>query len=329
VKALVLALALAAPAGAFPVGAKEQPYGILIIAYGVGGPWRKDLMALRDQLKGHALEIVEKSENASNSVGVQKAIDRLTLHRVGKIVAVPLAALAESPALDEDRYLFGVREDPPSDRPDARQKEMKPLHSEVKSSLVLPGAGRRLSRLKSAVPLVLTETIDKSPVLAEILADRAKALSRDPSREAILLVGAGPRSDEALKAWKASAQAVADKVQERGGFRTGAVAVVRAGVRAGQQDKDREELRAIFRTLSTEGRIVAVPLAPDGTSLERLFKRELGNAAYRWDGKGLIGDRRLVEWVRAKAEAGAKLPDSRQYRDGASFGAPSPFGGKR
>ena len=325
-KALVLALVLAAPAGASSVPRQEQPYGILILAYGVGGPWRKDLMALRDQLKGHALEIVEKSENASNSVGVQKAVDRLLTHRVGKIVAVPLAALAESPALDEDRYIFGVREEPPSDRPDARQKEMKPPHSLIKSALVLQDGGRRLARLKSAVPLVLTETIDKSPVLAEILAGRAQTLSRDPSREAVLLVGTGPRSDEALKAWKASAQTVADKVREIGGFRTGAVAVVRTGVRAGQQDKDREELRATFRTLSTEGRIVAVPLAPDGASLERLLKRELGNAAYRWDGRGLIGDRRLFEWVRAKAEAGSKLPDSRQYRDGASG---APFGGRR
>ena len=96
---------------------------------------------------------------------------------------------------------------------------------------------------------------------------------------------------------------------------------MRSGVRAGQQDKDREELRATFRALIGEGgTVIVVPLAPDGSLVERMLKRDLGFAAYRWDGKGLLGDRRLLDWVAAAAEAASKLPDVRQYKDATAMG---------
>lgn len=315
----LLALILALPAGAATRAktAKEPAYGVLILAYGVGGSWRKDLGTLRAQLKGHAVESVERVEGSPDGVGVQRALDKLLNQHVGKVVAVPLATLSESPSVDEARYLFGIREEPVNDRPDAREKEMKAPHSANKSALVLPSDGRRLKRLASRVPLVLTATIDRSPVLAEILADRAKALSRDPAKDAVVLVGVGPRSDAALKTWKTSASAVAEQVRRKGGFRKAAVAAVRSGVRAGQQDQDRTEIRSTFHALTSEGRVVVVPLAPDGSLVERMLKRDLGNTAYRWDGKGLLGDRRLVDWVAATAEAASKLPDVRQYKDGA------------
>lgn len=320
---LLLALVLALPAGAAPrvKAAKAPSYGILILAYGVGGSWRKDLGALRSRLKGHAVESVERIEGSPDGVGVQRALDKLLNQHVDKVVAVPLAALSESPAVDEARYLFGIREEPVTDRPDAREKEMPGPRAAVKSALVLPADGRRLKRLTSRVPLVLAATIDRSQVLAEILADRAKALSRDPARDAVVLAGVGPRSDAALTSWKAAASAVAEQVRQKGGFRKAAAVAVRGGVRAGQRDKDREELRTTLRALTSEGRVVIVPLAPDGSLVERMLKRDLGNAAYHWDGKGLLGDRRLLDWVGSAAEAASKLPDARRYKDGAP-GAP-------
>jgi len=234
--------------------------------------------------------------------------------------------VSDSPAMDDLRYLFGLRSEPVSDRPDARQKEMKAPHAAGKSALVLPPDGRRLKRLECRVPLVLAATIDKSPVLAEILADRAKALSREPARESLVLVGYAPRSDAALTTWKASAQAIAEQVRAKAGLRRAVAVGVREGVRYGQQDKDRKELHETFRTLTTAGRVIIVPLAPDGSRVERLLKRDLGNTAYRWDGKGVLGDKRLLDWVRSAAETASKLPDVRQYRDGAPG---APLGGKR
>lgn len=327
--AATLALLLALPASAAPRmrTSKEPAYGVLILAYGVGGSWRKDLGALRTQIKGHAVESVEPMEGTPDTVGVQRALDRLVNQHVGKVVAVPLATISESPAVDGARHLFGIREEPVSDRPDAREKEMQAPHAAGKSALPSQSDGRRAKRLNSRVPLVLTATIDRSPVLAAILADRAKALSRDPERDSVILVGMGPRSDQALKTWMTSASAVAEEVRKKGGFREAAAVAVRTGVRAGQQDKDRETLRETFRAMTKQGgTVIVVPLAPDGSRIEKLFKRDIGFAAYRWDGKGLLGDRRLLDWVAATAEAASSLPDVRTYKDGAPG---APLGGWR
>lgn len=313
VRALLLLLA-AFPAAAANFGNTsmgKKPYGVLLLAYDTGGAWKTELAHIRSELKGVAVESVE---SAGDGVAIQRGLDRLKTQHVSKVVAVPLELVSESPVMDELRYLFGIREEPTSDKPDALRPGMAPVKGKNKSALVFTGQGPK--RLASEADLILTATIDKSAVLAEILADRAKALSpRNPAKEAVILVGLAPRSDKGLDVWKEAATAIAESVRVKGGFRESAVIWVRDGTRAGQQDEDRKENKATLRRLITQGGVVAVPLAPDGRRVGNLLQRQLGSSGYRWNGKGLIGDPRLTEWVIAISKASSSLPDVRQYRD--------------
>ncbi len=310
--ALLAALAVAgSPAAAADFGASKPSYGVLLLAYDAGSGWKKDLGALRGQLKNMAVESVG---GAADPVAFQKAVDRLERQRPGKIVAVALEPLSESPALSQTRFLLGVREDGAEDRPDA---DAERLDGGRKSALVLETQRPRwLKRVKSSSPMVLAASMDQSPLLAAILADRAKKLSRDPSRDTVLLVGQGPRSDKALASWQAAADAVAEQVRVKGGFSRAAAVYVRDGVRAGQRDKDRAVMKAKLSQLASHGAIVAVPLAPDGRRLERTLRQNAGGVAYRWDGQGVLGDARLIEWIKTASAAAAKLPDGRRYKDG-------------
>ena len=119
---------------------------------------------------------------------------------------------------------------------------------------------------------------------------------------------------------KIAATAIAESVRVKGGFREAAIIWVRDGTRAGQQDKDRAENKATLRRLITAGGVVAVPLAPDYRRVGNLLQRQLGASGYRWNGKGLIGDPRLTEWVAAISKVSSTLPDVRQYRDNISGG---------
>lgn len=332
---LLLAAALAAvPARAQGKGAEGKTYGILLLAYDVDVKWRQELGALRSGLKGHAVESVD---SAADAVSVQRALDRLAAQRVTKIVGVPLETVGESPRVDLTRYMFGVRAEPVLDVPgsstgdlaDRKPKALKPV---VKSHLRLPSdQGRGLpggaavssvKQLTSPVPLVLAQTLDKSPVLVAILADRAKALTPTPGRETLVLAGIAPRSDDALKAWKTSAQAIADAVGAKAGFRKAVAVGVRDGVRADQQDRDRAELKNQFRDLIRAGRVSVVPLSPEAERVGQLLHKTLGGAyAYRWKGQGIQGDGRVAVWIKAAAESAAALPDGRQFMDGAR-GAP-------
>lgn len=314
------ALALLAVLGASAAAAKPpsrpgmqaKSYGVLVIADGGAGSWRTALGQLRQSMKDAAVESVESSDSTS----IQRALDKLRGQHVGKIVAIPLELVNESPEMESLRYLFGIRENPVSDRPDVTRENEPPkaLGGGTKSTLQL-GNNRGPRRLKSDAELVLTATIDKSPVLAEILADRAAKLARKPASEAVVLVGRAPRSDKALADWKTAASAIAESVRLKGGFRESAVLYVRDGVRAGQQDKDRDENKATLRKLVTQGAVVAVPLAPDGLRVGQLLQRQLGSGGYRWNGKGVLGDPRLAEWIESTSAAASTLPDVRQFRD--------------
>ena len=65
---------------------------------------------------------------------------------------------------------------------------------------------------------------------------------------------------------------------------------------------------------------MAIPLAPDGRRVGLLLRRQLGAGGYRWNGKGLIGDPRLTDWILSISKAASALPDVRQYRDDAQGG---------
>lgn len=306
--ALALAASAAAAANFGNTSMGKKPYGVLLLACDAGGGWKTELGHIRSQMKDLAIESVDSCDNKS----IQRSLDRLKTQHVSKVVAVPLELVAESTTMDQLRYLFGVRELPAEDKPDVRSGPT-PVKSANKSTMVIPGNGPK--RLRSDVDLVLTATIDMSPSLADILADRAKTLARDPAKEAVIIVGRAPRSDKGLETWKTSASAIAESVRIKGGFREAAVIWVRDGTRAGQQDKDLAENKATLRRLVTAGSVVAIPLAPDGRRIAQMLQRQLGTAGYRWNGKGLIGDSRLTEWVGSISKSASALPDVRQYKD--------------
>lgn len=310
---LLAAAAHAAPAGFGDSSMGKKAFGVLLIAGEAGGAWRKELPNLRAQLPGVA---VESADTMTDARTLQKALDKLKSQHVEKVVAVPLELVSESPAMDQLRWLFGIRADPADDKPDTSSPTAAPAFKpKTQSTIVLPGSGKAGKRLKFEGELVLTATIDKSAALAEILAERATSQSRHPAKEAVVLVGRAPRSDKGLEAWKTATAAIAESVRLKGGFREAAVLYVRDGVRAPQQDKDRADNKATLRGLTTQGGVVAVPLAADGKFVGQLLQKQLGAGGYRWNGKGVLGDARFTDWVGAISKAASSLPDARQYKD--------------
>lgn len=287
---LVVAAALAAgPAAAQSGRAETAPYGVLLLAYDAGREWRKELGSLRAAAGGRPVESVWDAESPA---AVQRAVDRLAAQRVSKIVGVPLETVGASARVALSRWMFGAAGEPARDAPGRAAGVAAPSVS-------------RLKRLQSPVPLILAPAMDASPLLVDILADRARALARDPSKESLVLAGIAPLADEPRAAWKAAADGLAAKVAAKAGFRRGAAAALRDGARHEQRERDRAELRETLRELGREGRVAVVPLSPEPERVDALLKRDLGFTAYRWDGRGIRGDRRLGEWIKTAAEQAA------------------------
>lgn len=241
---------------------------------------------------------------------LQRALDGLTAEKALKIAVVPLDLASESPELEHLRYLLGV--------------------SEFPSSAYLESwrmSGRTIPRARTKTPIAAARALDDDPVAAEILLDRARALSRRPSEETVVVVGWG-RGDDADGARRERLEGFAARLRRDGGFRdarghlllppAAPPAEVRLGTRAAPKDPEGESRRALretVRDLSKRGRVLVLPylLARDGR--ERELKKLMEGLFCRYDGKPLLPDPRLARWAAERARQAAREEDMARHKD--------------
>lgn len=287
-------LLVVAAAQASSWGAKD--FGVLIVGGTASPAGGKAAAGLKDALKGKFP--VEFASGLGDAREIQGAIDRLTSQRVKKLVVVPLVLYSESSAMDETKYVFGLRKDPSAE-------------------FFLGGhSGHTIvRRAQTKLPVVMSSGLDEHPLVAETLAARAKELSEHPERERFVLVGRGAASDAENESAARTLASLARKVRETGRFAAAQAFVLREDAPVEKRDKARLELRKAVKALSRGGRVILVAhmLAPDG--LERTIRKLLDGHFFVFNAKALMPDARLAKWVEAKAGEAAKLPDMRQFKD--------------
>ncbi|MDE2237180.1 MAG: hypothetical protein KGK30_04775, partial [Elusimicrobia bacterium] len=192
---LAALLPLLSPLNAAPPGAlQDKPVGVLLLGEGGSPEWDRTVADLRRVFSDRTpFEFAALADGRD----MQRGIDALARQRVKTIVLVPLAIFAFGEEMDETRYLLGISKRPPAG--DAAQ----PLAQ---------------ARLNSPCPLVLARPLEADPIFVDLLASRAKPLSREPSGEALLLVGQAPERLDARARWLASASDLAEKVRQRAGL---------------------------------------------------------------------------------------------------------------
>lgn len=293
--ALLLAAAAFAEYGPIAYTLKDQSYGVLLLGEGGGPEWKKAEDEVRRQLKGVP---VEAAWGLGDAKFMQKKLDLLLTRRVKAVVGVPLFVSSYGEMMDQNRYLFGVRERPPETLLNAKNAR--------RSSFETP-------RLNSRVPLMLSKALDDHPLVVETLAARAKALSRGES-EVLILVGAAPAGEEERKEWLASVSGLADKVRQAAGLKAARAVGLRMGEGQRERETGEKELREAAKELRRLGKIVVVPLDLAAGALDRPIKRALDGLIAKYDGKTLLPDERLAKWAAESAALAAKFPDMRAYK---------------
>lgn len=294
--ALLCGVSWAAP---LPQGTlAPKPFGVLLL----GESGDRDLSQAVDGLR-RALSPkfpLEFAAGPADKKAIEKAVQSLESRHVRMIVAVPLFLSSFSEAMDQNRFLLGIRETP-------SKEFLEAPHSHNRSYGMT-------TRIRTKLPVVLTKALDGHPLLVEILAERARPLSRDPAREALVLVGQGPASAAAAKDWLASAQAIAEKVRQKGGFKAASAAALPQG--PGQQDREKAEndLRALVRKLRLEGRVIAIPLELTRAGIQSRIPKVLDGLFVRFDGKTILPDPLIARWISESAAEGSKLPDMRLFK---------------
>lgn len=289
VVAVAFTLAQAGPAHA-AAGQSRADFGLLLLT----ADGSRELGA---SLKSLGSDFHIEQAPLPDTKALQKAVIKLEGKKVKKIVALPLFISNHATAMDQLRYLLGIRREP--------------------SRLYLTGphahAGDKpVKRVKSKLPLVLAPALDDQPLAAEILAELAKKISRNPAEECLLvLITAGPGDTENSQ-WTAAMASVAEAARRRGGFRKARPFVLSAGLSPEQRDKSRRELRKLTGELKREGKVIAVSWSetPDAVAKD-FFEGDFITLSPLQ----LTANPKIADWARDAALKAARLPDMRTFKD--------------
>lgn len=279
----------------------DKNYGVLLLGGGGDLNWKAAVEGIRRQLtsKGRPFEFAQGPADAKE---IQKAVDLLQTRGVKKIAVVPLYLSSFDEVMDEDRYLFGIRQSPPA----AFGEQLKRM------------GARAQPRLKIKVPVVMSRALDDNDTLVDLLAARAKALSREPAKETLVLIGQAPNAPEDLKDWQSAADTLAEKARAKAGLLAAKSGALSEGLSQKDRDASEAAVKKLVGALSAQGPVIVLPLELSQGVIHIRLARVLEGAFARIDSKPLLSDARFADWVDKSAQEAAKLPDMRVFKSAGS-----------
>jgi len=316
--AAVASLYLTSPALAQEAAPSPTRPGILLLAHGGSGAWDANVLAI-----ARAVDAVYPTEVAfgmATRANIQAAAERLAGRGVSEIVAVPLFVSSHSSVVRATEYLLGLREDAPRElaifakmshgaavsHGAAAPHPGGAPHANGASNGHHADAARGghaghtdrdegTTPIEVDLPIRMTAALNSHPILGSILVDRAREISRAPSREAIILVAHGPTSDADNAKWLADLRTLATHLE---GFASVDVFSLRDDAQAPVRDQATAELRAKVEDARAAGRdVLIVPVLLSYGGIERGLKTRLEGLEYRLPSQGIAPDARLSDWV--------------------------------
>lgn len=298
---LAVGLVAARPAQAEP--------GILLLAHGGSAQWDarvRDLVAEVD--RHHPTEV---AFGMATRASIQGAIDRLVSRGASEIVAVPLFVSSWSSVITSTEYLLGLRPEAPDDlalfasmdhaAPGAPAQDAAHAGHDAHESHEPRVDGT--TPIVSPVPIRMTAALNDHPIVADILASRARSISRVPGEEAVIIVAHGPTDDEDNRRWLADMASLAARVQQAEAFASIDYLTLRDDAPDAVRNQATAELRGLVGQAADRGRrVLIVPLLISLGGIDRGLRMRLEGLHYTMPDAALLPDERLVTWVLAMAE---------------------------
>lgn len=276
----VLLVAVLAPVAASP---RADGFGVLVMAHGGGERWNREVAATLEPLRAEfPLEIAFGMADAGS---LQEAADRLRVQGATRIGVVRLFVSGDS-WYERTAQIVGLAPGAPP-RPAA---EPQAGHG-----------GHRMAfwRLDGDAAFALSrEGLMDAPEMGEVLAERARALSADPVREDVLILAHGPEDDAENARWLARIDALAEAVRRALPFRRVQVETLREDWPEKRREAEARIRAFVGRAEAEGGRALVIPFRVQGFGP---YRDVLAGLDYVADGRGLVPDPRVAEWVRRQA----------------------------
>jgi sirohydrochlorin ferrochelatase len=207
---------------------------------------------------------------------IQDGITHLEAQGVTDIIVVPLFVSSGSTHIDEISYALGVIPQP------KLETDMTPFTIQARIHFTAP--------------------IDDDPVIAEILYDKIKPLSVDPSREIVLLVGHGSVEKGFHLRWRQGLEKLAKRLKKLGGFDETDVAML-------LPDQLKRKMRWWENRKPGHAVLVAPLFLSEGYFTRKVIPARMEGYEYRYNGLALLPSPLISRWIQRQIEHGITIAD--------------------
>ncbi|MBP1995807.1 sirohydrochlorin chelatase [Paenibacillus eucommiae] len=248
-----------------------QKFGVLVISHGSrDSDWVKLVdeaicavpMPIGVPVAASYLELVEGRL-------IQDGINTLEAQHVTDIIVVPLFVSSGSTHIDEISYSLGVIPEP------TLETDMRPFDIQAR--------------------IHFTSPIDDDPIIADIIYENIQALSVNPGREVVLLVGHGSIEKGFHLKWRRGLEKLAQRLKALGGFDETDVAML-------LPDQVKRKM-LWWSTRKPEHAVIVAPLfLSEGYFTRKVIPARMETFDYRYNGQALLPSPLISQWIRRQAE---------------------------
>jgi sirohydrochlorin ferrochelatase len=292
----LFALLVARPSSAEP--------GIVLLAHGGSAEWNTRVSELAATV--NASRPTEVAFGMATRATIQSAIDKLVARGVTEIVAVPLFISSWSSVITSTEYLLGLRAEAPAALASFAKMSHAPAGTAGTAAAghAAHTAADGTTPVKSPVPVRMTAALNDHPIVADILLSRARAISREPAKEAVIIVAHGPNDEDDNRRWLADVASLVERIKQAESFAAFEYLTLRDDAPKPVRDAATAQLRGIVqRELAAGRRALIVPLLISFGGIERGLRERLDGLPYTMANAALVPDDRLAAWVLTVAAA--------------------------
>jgi sirohydrochlorin ferrochelatase len=294
IRAIAFTLALSLPAVVAAHGGAQSKIGVLLPAHGGQAHWNQSVSDVARRVDAQLP--TEVAFGMATRANIKGAMDRLIARGVTSIVAVPLFVSSHSSVITSTEFLLGLRQQAPADL--ARFAKMNHGEHGAPANEHSHHAEDPASPIASRVPVRMTSAFNRHPLVAAMLADRARSISTAPANEAVIVVAHGPVPDDDNARWLDDMRVLADHVRTAAPFASVEYMTVRDDAGPAIREAATRELRQKVGAQRALGRrVLIVPHLMSFGGIEKGLLKRLEGLEYAITTQALMPDDRIVEWV--------------------------------
>jgi outer membrane receptor for ferrienterochelin and colicins len=303
--------------------------GVLLLAHGGSAAWNAQVERIAADVR--TTYPVEVAFGMATKASMEAAIARLLAQKVTEIAAVPLFVSSHSSVVTSTAYLLGLRAEAPADLQAFAHMNHGAAGGHADHGAGASGttgtAGATGTTAASVpvsdpttpivcpVPVRMAAALDDHPLVADILSDRARALSQDAAHEVVILVAHGPNEDAENARWLENMRRLAARMSHDPAFARIEVLTVRDDADDAVRKQATADLRGTVERARRDGdRALIVPLLLSFGGIENGIRTRLDGLDYAMSTQALLPDPRLARWIIESAAAAVSAPASSQAR---------------